>query len=113
VFPSGNGIYQVEIPDNFTGFKYIINLTKELCTCKDFYEYQGPCTHTIAVSRYQGDDLLALFCNRYPTQYFRYTYSHPVIPVLINDLQSDSSILPLLIHKQPRRLHTKRYRKGQ
>jgi hypothetical protein len=59
VFPSGNGIYQVEIPD--TGFKYIVNLTKELCTCKDFYEYQGPCTHAIAASRHHGNDPLALF----------------------------------------------------
>jgi hypothetical protein len=110
VFPSGNGIYQVEIPD--TGSKYIINLTKELYTCKDFYEYQGPCTHAIAASRYQGDDLLALFCNCYTTQCFRHIYSHLVIPVSINDLQSDSLILPPLICKQPGRLYTKRYRKG-
>jgi hypothetical protein len=37
VFPSGNRIYQVEIPD--TGFKYVVNLADELCACKDFYEY--------------------------------------------------------------------------
>jgi hypothetical protein len=90
VFPSGNGIYQVEIPD--TGFKYIVNLANELCDCKDFYEYQGPCTHAIAASRHQGGDPLALFYNRYTTQYFRRTYSHPVIPVSINDLRSDSLI---------------------
>jgi hypothetical protein len=111
VFPSGNGIYQVEIPD--TGFKYIVNLATELCNCKDFYEYQGPCTHAIATSRHQGGDPLALFYNRYTTQYFRRIYSHPVIPVSINDLQSDSLILPLLIRKLPGRLRTKRYRKGQ
>lgn len=111
VFPSGNGIYQVEIPD--TGFKYIVNLANELCDCKDFYEYQGPCTHAIAASRHQGGDPLALFYNRYTTQYFRRTYSHPVIPVSINDLRSDSLILPPLIRKLPGRPRTKRYRKGQ
>jgi hypothetical protein len=114
VFPSGNGIYQVGIPD--TGFKYIVNLANELCDCKDFYEYQGPCTHAIAASRHQGSDPLALFYNRY-TKCFRRTYSHPIIPVSINDLQSDlqsdSSILPPLIRKQPGRPRTKRYRKGQ
>jgi hypothetical protein len=63
VFPSGNGIYQVEVPA--TGVKYVVSLTDELCDCKDFYEYQGPCTHAIATSRYQGSDPLALFNNRY------------------------------------------------
>jgi hypothetical protein len=111
VFPSGNGICQVEVPD--TGFKYVVDLANELCDCKDFYEYQGPCTHAIAASRHQGGDPLALFNNRYTTQYFRRTYSHPVIPVSINDLQTDPSILPPLIRKQPGRPHTKRYRKGQ
>ena len=111
VFPSGNGIYQVEIPD--TGFKYVVNLANKLCDCKDFYEYQGPCTHAIAASRHQGNDPLALFYNRYTTQCFRRTYSHPIIPVSINGLQSDSSILPPLIRKQPGRPRTKRYRKGQ
>ena len=111
MFPSRNGIYQVEIPN--TGFKYIVNLANELCDCKDFYEYQGPCTHAIAASRHQGGDPLALFYNRYTTQYFRRTYSHPVIPVSINDLRSDSLILPPLIRKLPGRPRTKRYRKGQ
>jgi hypothetical protein len=68
VFPSGNGIFQVEIPD--TGMKYIVNLAERLCDCKDFYEYQGPCTHAIAAIQRQGDDPLAFFLNRYTTDYF-------------------------------------------
>jgi hypothetical protein len=111
VFPSGNGIYQVEIPE--TGFRYIVNLVDRICDCKDFYEYQGPCTHAIAASKYQDDDPLALFLSQYTTDYFRHTYSHPIIPISINDLQSDSLMLPPLIRKQPGRPRTKRYRKGQ
>jgi hypothetical protein len=84
-----------------------------LCDCKDFYEYQGPCTHAIAAIRRQGNDPLTLFLNQYTTDYFRRTYSHPVIPVSINDLQSDSLVLPPLTHKQTRRPRTKGHRKGQ
>ena len=50
IFPSSNRVYQVEIPDS--NIKYIINLVDKLCDCKDFYEYQGPCTHAIVVMRY-------------------------------------------------------------
>jgi hypothetical protein len=69
--------------------KYVVNLVDRLCDCKDFYEYQGPCTHAIAAMRRQGNDPLALFLNQYTTDYFRRTYSHPAVPVSINDLQSD------------------------
>jgi hypothetical protein len=111
IFPSGNGVFQVEMPDS--GFKYVVNLVDRVCDCEDFYEYQGPCTHAIAACMHQGDDPLALFINQYTTDYFRRTYSHPLIPISINGLQSDPAILPPLIRKQPGRPRTKRYRKGQ
>jgi hypothetical protein len=111
VFRSGNGVYLVEMPDS--GVKDVVNLVDKLCDCKDFYEYQGPCTHAIAAMRRQGNDPLTLFLNRYTTDYFRRTYSHAVVPVSINDLQSDSSVLPPLTRKQAGRPRTKRYRKGQ
>ena len=111
VFPSSNGVYQVEMPDS--GVKYVVNLVDRLCDCKDFYEHQGPCTHAIAAIRRQGNDPLTLFLNQYTTDYFRRTYSHAVVPVSINDLQSDSSVLPPLTRKQAGRPRTKRYRKGQ
>jgi hypothetical protein len=111
VFPSGNGVYQVEIPDS--GVKYVVNLVDRLCDCKDFYEYQEPCTHAIAAMRRQGNDPLALFLNQCTTGDFRRTYSHPVVPVSINDLQSDSLVLPPLTRNQAGRPRTKRYRKGQ
>lgn len=110
VFPSGNGIFQVEIPD--TGMKYIVNLAERLCDCKDFYEYQGPCTHAIAAIQRQGDDPLAFFLNRYTTDYFRRTYSHPIIPMSIHDL-AISEVKPPNIRKQAGRPRTTRLRKGQ
>ena len=110
VFPSGNGIFQVEIPD--TGMKYIVNLSERLCDCKDFYEYQGPCTHAIAAIQRQGDDPLTFFLNQYTTDYFRRTYSHPIIPMSIHDL-AISEVKPPTIRKQAGRPRTTRLRKGQ
>ena len=77
------------MPDS--GFKYVVNLVDRVCDCEDFYEYQGPCTHAIAACMHQGDDPLALFINQYTTDYFRRTYSHPLIPISINGLQYSGS----------------------
>jgi hypothetical protein len=46
VFSSGNGVYQVQVPDS--GRKYITDLRQKLCDCKYFYDYQSPCIHAIA-----------------------------------------------------------------
>jgi hypothetical protein len=37
VFPSGNGIAQVEDPEN--GQKWTVDIVKNKCDCTDFYEY--------------------------------------------------------------------------
>jgi hypothetical protein len=49
VFESGNGIYQVQIPD--TGYKYTVNLQEFECSCTIFWEYQAPCSHAICAAR--------------------------------------------------------------
>jgi hypothetical protein len=49
VFESGNGIYQVQIPD--TGYKFTVNLRELSCTCPNFWEYQAPCSHAICAAR--------------------------------------------------------------
>ena len=54
VFESGNGIYQVQIPD--TGIKYIVNLEQSTCDCTNFQEYSSPCTHAIVACRYEAED---------------------------------------------------------
>ena len=53
VYPSGNGIYQVENPE--TGRKFILNTKESTCDCYDFEEYISPCSHAIAVTRNQAD----------------------------------------------------------
>jgi hypothetical protein len=46
VTPSGNGIFQVQIPN--TRAQYIVNLYEKKCDCTHFFEYQSPYTHAIA-----------------------------------------------------------------
>jgi hypothetical protein len=85
-------------------------LQERICDCTNFWEYQGPCTHAIAAARSQSDDPLALFSNRYTTDYLRRTYSYPVLPISINNLES-SLIKPPIIRKQAGRPRKKRFRK--
>jgi hypothetical protein len=59
VFPSGNGIAQVEDPES--GRKWIVNLPENKCDCGDFYEYQSPCSYAITAARYAEIDPITLF----------------------------------------------------
>ena len=54
VFESGNGIYQVQIPDS--GRKFIVNLQKRHCDCGNFQEYLSPCAHAIVACRHEAED---------------------------------------------------------
>jgi hypothetical protein len=42
---SGDGIYQVQIPNSRR--KHIVNLKEEAYDCTLFQEYRSPCTHAI------------------------------------------------------------------
>src|SRR6266536_854403 len=110
VSPLGNGIYQVKIPDSSR--KYIINLVKKECDCRSFYEYQSPCAHRIATTKYQAEDPLGFFYDTYSTRVYRKTYSHPLPPILIEDLVVDDNVKPPILRKQAGRPRTKRIRKG-
>jgi hypothetical protein len=111
VYPSGNGMYQVENPDS--GRKFIVNTRENYCDCYDFEEYISPCSHAIAVAQNQADNPLDLFYDMYSTEAYKATYSRHLVPVSIENLQSDDSILPPLTRKQAGRPRTKRFRKGQ
>jgi len=63
VFASGNGVYQVQIPDS--GKKHIVNLEERSCDCTLFKEYDSPCTHTIVACRHEAEDPYKLFSNEY------------------------------------------------
>ena len=72
VFPSGNGIAQVEDPES--GRKWTVDIVKKKCDCTDFYEYQSPCSHAIAASRFSEVDPITLFDNHYSTRAYQKTY---------------------------------------
>lgn len=110
VFPSSNGIGQVEDPES--GQKWIVNLPENECDCTDFYEYQSPCSHAIAAARFSDIDPITLFDNHYSTRVYRKTYSQPLIPISIENLVPDLNIKPPIIQKQAGRPKTKRIRKG-
>jgi hypothetical protein len=69
VFESGNGIYQVQIPN--TGIKYIVDLKQSTCDCKNFQEYLSPCMHAIVACRYEAKDPYEYFIDQYTVQYCR------------------------------------------
>src|ERR1700710_1917511 len=110
VFPSGGGIAQVKDPES--GRKWVVNLPENECECGDFYQYQSPCSHAIAVARYLEIDPLTIFDTSYSVRVYNKTYSRPLIPVSIQDLTPGESIKPLILKKQAGRPKTKRIRKG-
>ena len=110
VLPSGNNLFQVQVPDS--GKKYVVNLQDKSCDCKDFYQYQSPCSHAIAAVKYDGKNPLDLFVSFYITETYRSTYRHPLPPISIEDLIIDDNIKPPTIRKQAGCPRTKRIRKG-
>src|ERR1700722_4927117 len=110
VFESGNGIYQVQIPDS--GIKYITNLRERTCECTYFQDDQSPCTHAIIACRYETEDPFEYFIPEYSVSAYRKTYKHFLHPVSIENLALDPRILPPVFAKQRGRPRTKRIRKG-
>ena len=63
VSPSGNSLFQVQIPDSSK--KYVVDLKNKACDCKAFYQYQSPCSHAIAATKYEANNPLDLFVSFY------------------------------------------------
>ena len=57
-------------------------------------------------------DPISLFFDQYTIQALRQTYSHPLIPILLEELAINPTIQPLILKKQAGRPKTKRIRKG-
>lgn len=72
VFESGNGIYQVQIPD--TGVRHIVNLRTRCCSCTYFWDYSSPCTHAITALRHATEDPFSYFSKAYRVRTLRRTY---------------------------------------
>ncbi len=109
VFESGNGIYQVELPD--TGCKYVVNLKDNSCDCTDFEQYNSPCAYAITACRYATEDPYSYVDERYSVEVYRRTYEHFILPMNIENLVSEQGILPPVFKKQRGRPKTKRIRK--
>jgi cytochrome c553 len=110
VFESGNGIYQVQIPNS--GRKVIVNLKKRYCDCGNFQEYLSPCAHAIVACRYEAEDPYDYMDWIYSVEAYRKTYSRFLLPVNIDNLPSEDGVLPPVYQKQRGRPPTKRIRKG-
>jgi hypothetical protein len=91
VFESGNGIYQVQVPDS--GRKYIVNLKEWECDCTNFHEYLSPCAHAIVACRYKAEDPFNYIDNKYFVNMYRETYKHFLKPLSIENLPSEPGII--------------------
>jgi hypothetical protein len=110
VFKSKVGVYQVQIPDS--GQKYTVILTENHCSCRNFWEYHGPCAYAIAACRYASKDPYKHFSKCYTLKAYRRTYEVAMPPLSIENIPSHPDILPLLIGKKRGRPRVKRIRKG-
>jgi hypothetical protein len=110
VSPSGNGVFQVQIPDS--GRKHIVNLEESTCDCTLFQEYVSPCAHAIAAVQHIAEDPYKLFAEEYTVSAYRRTYAHFLRPFSIENLPSTTNALLLVFKKQRGRPTTKRVRKG-
>jgi hypothetical protein len=110
VFKSKVRVYQVQIPDS--GQKYTVMLADNVCTCRNFWEYHGPCAYAIAACRYTSKDPYKHFSGCYTLKLYRHTYEVVMPPLSIENLSLHPYILPPLIAKKRGRLRVKRIRKG-
>jgi hypothetical protein len=110
VFLSGEGIAHVENPE--TEKRYIVNTVDKTYECGNFQSYHAPCTHAIAAAREFCEDPAKLFATAYHSRWYEATYSKPLFPISIENLERDETIKPPVYRKQAGRPKTKRIRKG-
>jgi hypothetical protein len=78
-------------------------MSQELCECRNYQEYQSPCTHVIAACRHIQEDPFDYFAVQYTTTYYRRTYQHSLQPISIKNLVPDPRIKPPVFKKQRKR----------
>ena len=109
-FESGNRVYQVQVPDS--GSKFTVDLPQRTCTCYNFYEYSRPCDHAITACRFEAEDPYAYFHWTGTIRSYRKTYYISMKLISIENLPSDSNVLPPKLSRLRGRPKTKRIRKG-
>jgi hypothetical protein len=110
VFESKASVYQVQVPDS--GLKFTVNLIDNWCSCRNFWEYHGPCSHAITACRCEAEDPFTHFAATLKVNYYRRTYEVAMPPISVENLLSDPDILPPLLVKKRGRPRQKRMRKG-
>ena len=89
-----------------------MNISQKTCTYTNFFEYLRPYTHVITAYRFEAEHPYIYFNQVYQFESHRKTYYNSIILISIEDLLSYLIILPPKYIKLPRRLKTKRIRKG-
>ncbi len=84
-----------------------------MCSYKNFYEYQGLCTHAITAYWFDREDPFDYFLPFYTLKVYQDTYKKSITPILIENLTSDLFIQPPRLVKKRGRPNTKRHRKGE
>jgi hypothetical protein len=110
IFQSKAGVCQVQDPNS--GLKFTINLAENWCTCRNFWQYHGPCAHAIAACRHEVEDPYEHFAKTLTVRYYRQSYGVAIPPVSIEGLSSDPKILPPKLVRKRGRPRQKRIRKG-
>jgi hypothetical protein len=64
------------------------------CSCNQYQEYEGACSHAIACILHTGKDPIDYISGYYTLATYRETYRTPIAPLILEDLVPDKSILP-------------------
>ena len=67
------------------------------CSCGKFFQYRGPCSHTIAACQYEVEDYFIYFDTKYYVQKYKRTYEIPLAPLDIENLCSDGLDPPKIV----------------
>jgi hypothetical protein len=95
---------------NEEGKDYIVNLQKKTCSCAQFREYGGPCSHEIQAVKAIQVDPYTLFREEYLVSEYTQGYRCSIPPILFQDLVMNH-IYPLLVTRRAGRPPTQRIRK--
>jgi hypothetical protein len=107
VIPSSSTVFQVT---NEEGKDYIVNLRKKTCSCAQFREYGGPCSHAIQAAKAVQVDPYTLFREEYLVSEYTQGYRCSIPPILFQDLVMNH-IQPPIVTRRAGRPPTKRVRK--
>jgi hypothetical protein len=87
-----------------------VNLRKKTCSCAQFREYGGPCSHAIQAAKAVQVDPYTFFREEYLVSEYTQGYRYSIPPILFQDLVMNH-IQPPLVTRRAGRPPAKRIRK--